>query len=142
MTRRFEVNSVAPAILRYTTVATRDPTIAILNELAPKVLTPPSPKNIAWIKRAMEMEIIEAQGPRTTEAIPTPMACAVVPPGRGMLNIITTNEKAAKTERIGVNLVLSIARTRRRATYQKGAAPAYRATQETPLRYPSGIRKI
>ena len=72
----------------------------------------------------MEIARIDAHGPKTMVAIPTPTACPVVPPGRGRLNIMMMNENAAKTERRGTILVF-IARFRRwRAVYQNGADPA------------------
>ena len=67
----------------------------MLKQLAPSAVMPPSPKKNAWMTSAIETASIDAAGPSTTVASATPIACPVVPPGSGMLNIITTNEKAA-----------------------------------------------
>src|SRR5277367_2070550 len=88
---------------------------------------------------AMEMASIDAQGPSTTAAIPTPTACPVVPPGSGRLNIMMTKENAANSESSGTSRVCSRFFTRRIAVYQNGAAPAYKDAQVAGLRYPSGI---
>ena len=53
-----------------------------------------------------------------------PTAWPVVPPGRGRLNIITTNENAEKSESRGTYRAWNFACTRRNATTQNGAAPA------------------
>ena len=50
----------------------------------------------------MESARIAPDGPSTIAAMVTPSAWPVVPPGSGRLNIITTNEKAAKTEISGM----------------------------------------
>src|SRR5579871_327343 len=73
----------------------------MLKQFAPSAVTPPSPKNTAWIARATEIARMEAQGPSTIAATPIPTACPVVPPGNGKLNIITTKEKAANNEMSG-----------------------------------------
>ena len=96
----------------------------MLNELAPNAVIPPSPKNKAWISRATETASIEPHGPSTIVAMPTPTACPVVPPGSGMLNIIITNENAAKSDSSGTIRVLSNRFTRLSATIQNGAAAA------------------
>src|ERR1039458_3217699 len=70
----------------------------MLKQFAPSVLMPPSPKNRAWIASAMEMTRIAPDGPSTMAEMVTPNAWPVVPPGSGRLNIMTTNENAAKTE--------------------------------------------
>ena len=111
----------------------------MLKQLAPIAVMPPSPKKIAWMAKAMEMARMDAQGPRTMAAMATPTACPVVPPGRGRLNIIMMKEKAAKTESKGTMRVWTRRSTRRSEVYQKGADPAYSATQVDGLRYPSGM---
>ena len=100
---------------------------------------PPSPKNTAWMVRAIEMATMAAHGPRTIAATPIPTAWPVVPPGSGRLNIMTTKEKAAKTDSSGIMRVCKAAFRRLRAIYQKGAAAAKRLAQVEGLRYPSGI---
>ncbi len=54
-----------------------------------------------------------------------PTACAVVPPGTGTLNIITTKEKAAKTESSGTFFAVSVLLTFLADRYQTGALAAY-----------------
>lgn len=85
------------------------------------------------------MANMDADGPSTIEATATPVACPVVPPGSGRLNIMTMNENAAKTESRGTSLVCRARFMRRSATYQKGAAATYSPAQVPGLRYPSGI---
>ncbi len=108
--------------------------MAMLKQFAPKAVMPPSPKNSAWISRAIEMDKIPTQGPRMMLAIPIPTAWPVVPPGRGRLNIITTKEKAENTDSNGMVRVWSSFLTRRRAVYQNGAAAANRPAQVDGLR--------
>src|SRR5580692_3247924 len=111
----------------------------MLKQLAPSAVMPPSPKNTACMVRAIEMATMDAHGPRTIEATPIPTAWPVVPPGSGRLNIMTTKEKAAKTDSRGIMRVCKAAFRRLRAIYQKGAATAKRLAQVEGLRYPSGI---
>ena len=85
---------------------------------------PPSPKSNAWIASATEIAIVAPHGPRTIAAIAMPTACPVVPPGSGKLNIMITNEKAAKSATSGTNRVASSTRTRRSAAAQNGSAAA------------------
>src|SRR5271170_2782286 len=106
----------------------------MLKQFAPIVVMPPSPKNTAWIINAIEIPKIEAQGPSTMVAIPTPTACPVVPPGNGRLNIMMMNENAANTDSRGTIWVLNARFIRWRETYQNGAAPAYSAAQVAGLR--------
>ena len=70
------------------------------------------------------MARIDAHGPSTMVAIPTPTAWPVVPPGSGRLNIMTTNENAAKTDSSGTIRVFSACFIRRSDAYQNGADPA------------------
>ena len=72
----------------------------------------------------METASIATSGPSTIAPIAMPTACPVVPPGKGRLNIITTNENAAKTANNGTDSPLSVAFTRRKAMYQKGVDSA------------------
>ena len=102
----------------------REVDIAMLKQLAPRVVIPPSPKNRACIASAMEMARIAPEGPSTMAAMVTPSACPVVPPGSGRLNIISTNANAAKTEMSGITRVVSARFTRRKAAYQPTPAPA------------------
>ncbi len=106
----------------------------MLKQFAPIAVIPPSPKKNAWMTSATEMASTEAHGPSTTAEMPTPTAWPVVPPGSGILNIIATNENAAKSEISGTSRVWSKRRTRVSATYQKGAAPAYSTAQVEGLR--------
>src|ERR1700733_14754778 len=111
----------------------------MLKQLAPSAVMPPSPKNTACMVRAIEMATMAAHGPRMMAATPIPTAWPVVPPGSGRLNIMTTKEKAAKTDSSGIMRVCKAAFRRLRAIYQKGAATAKRFAQVEGLRYPSGI---
>ena len=77
-------------------------TKAMLKQLAPKERMPPSPKSRAWMRRATEIEMQAAQGPRRTAMRVPPTACPVVPPGRGTLNIMMRKEKAAPMPRRGI----------------------------------------
>ena len=81
----------------------------MLKQFAPSVVIPPSPKNKAWISSAIESESIDAHGPSTTVAAPTPTACPVVPPGSGMLNIMMTKQNALATASNGTSLGVSAA---------------------------------
>ena len=96
----------------------------MLKQFAPIAVIPPSPKNTAWIINAIEIPRIEAHGPNTMLAIPTPTACPVVPPGSGRLNIMMMKENAANTESSGTICVLNTRFIRCKETYQNGAAPA------------------
>src|SRR5579871_4170615 len=111
----------------------------MLKQFAPSAVTPPSPKNTAWIARATEIARMEAQGPSTIAATPIPTACPVVPPGNGKLNIITTKEKAANNEMSGNRRACRADSTRFSAIYQNGVAAAANVAQVEGLRYPSGI---
>ena len=108
--------------------------MAMLKQLAPIAVMPPSPKKNAWMTSAIETARIDADGPSTIAASATPTACPVVPPGSGTLNIMTTNEKAAKSDSAGTRRVWSVRFTRRSATHQNGAAPAYSAAHVLGLR--------
>ena len=124
-TRRGESSGAAPGDQRgRRTHATSEPTTAMLKQFAPIAVMPPSPKKNAWMTSAIEMARIDAHGPSTTAASPRRPRGPVVPPGSGMLNIITTNENAAKSESSGHEPGVERRRTRRSATYQNGAAPA------------------
>src|ERR1017187_10451370 len=77
-TRRIDPIPDRHATRRYDAYATREPTIAMLKQLAPSAVMPPSPKKAAWMVSAMERARIEAQGPRTIAATPIPTAWPVV----------------------------------------------------------------
>ena len=79
------------------------------------------------------------QGPSTIVAMVTPSACPVVPPGSGMLNIMTTKANAAKTEMRGTTRVSNTRLSRRRQRYHEARIPPYKAAQVDGLRYPSGM---
>ena len=83
---------------------------------------------------AKEIAKVEAHGPRMIAATVTPNACPVVPPGSGILNIITTNENAANTEIRGIVRVANARFVRRRAEYQPAAESAYIVAQVDGLR--------
>ena len=86
------------------------------------------------MKSAIDIARIAGQTPRTMAAIPMPTACAVVPPGTGRLNIITTKEKAEVTASSGTALLWTVAFTLRTDTYQNGAAATQAATQVSGLK--------
>ena len=46
----------------------------MLKQFAPKARTPPSPKNSAWMPRAMVTAMIAASGPSTTATSTPPTA--------------------------------------------------------------------
>ena len=77
---------------------------------------------------------MDPHGPSTIAAMPMPTACPVVPPGSGKLNIMITNENAAKTESSGTIRVFSSRLTRWSAMYQNGAAAVYMTAQVAGLR--------
>src|ERR1700690_641921 len=82
---------------------------------------------------------MDAHGPRTTVATPTPTACPVVPPGSGTLNIMMTKQNALTTASRGTKRVFRRRFTRANATYQNGIAVPYSTAQVEGLRYPSGM---
>src|SRR5208283_1631256 len=88
---------------------------------------------------AIDSARIAPDGPSTMAAMVTPNACPVVPPGSGRLNIITTNENAAKTEISGMTRASSTRFSRLSAEYHPATAPAYITAQVEGLRYPSGM---
>ena len=71
--------------------------MAMLKQLAPNVVIPPSPKKIAWIEQRDRDRDDRGPGPSTIATMPMPTAWPVVPPGRGRLNIMMTKEKAENT---------------------------------------------
>src|SRR4029079_2524802 len=97
-------------------------TIAMLKQLMPMQVIPPSPKKSAWMIKATETEITAAQGPRTIAHRVPPTAWAVVPPGIGMLNIMIVKEKAAKIASSGTICPDIDRLSLRPAVYQNGAA--------------------
>src|ERR1700733_10729048 len=88
---------------------------------------------------ARETAIIAAQGPNSATPSPMPTAWALVPPGSGMLNIITTKQKAAKSETSGIKRVCRRRRRERKPAYQKGVAAPKSEAHVVGLRYPSGM---
>ena len=72
----------------------------------------------------MEIASIDAHGPSTMVAMPTPTACPVVPPGNGRLNIMMMNENAANTDSSGTIWVFNARFIRCSDVYQNGADPA------------------
>lgn len=75
---------------------------AILKQLAPIAVIPPSPKIRACMIIATDTANIAAHGPKMIAITAEPTACPVVPPGMGKLNIIIINEKAAAIPRYGM----------------------------------------
>jgi hypothetical protein len=64
----------------------------------------------------------------------TPRAWPVVPPGSGILNIITTNENAANTEIRGIVRVAKARFVLRKAEYQPAAEQTYSVAQVEGLK--------
>src|SRR3979490_2929381 len=114
-------------------------TIAMLEQIAPKASTPPSPKNKAWIASATLTAITAAHGPSHTAISPAPTTCAVVPSGTGMLNIMTRKQYEAPNASNGTYRCLTTVCTRLAATSQHGAAAPYMTAHVSGLRYPSGM---
>jgi hypothetical protein len=96
-------------------------------------------KNSACMKRAEDTPMIAAHGPTMIAIRAAPVACAVVPPGAGALNIMITKENAEKMLKSGTVLDVSVVFSLRAAVYQKGATAAYMTAQVCGLKYPSGI---
>src|SRR5215468_10101092 len=69
-------------------------TSAMLKQLAPIAVIPPSPKKSAWMTSVIDNVRTAGQGESTIAAIPAPTACPVVPPGSGMLIIWITKQNA------------------------------------------------
>lgn len=92
--------------------------------LAPYASTPPSPNSKAWKSNATATAIIAAHGPSTIAITPAPTACAVVPSGIGMLNIITRKLTAENIASVGTCRVLTTFFTLRTATSSAGTATA------------------
>src|SRR6266487_3295145 len=122
--RRRAVSAALPATSRYTPYPTNGRTIAMLSALAPNASTPPSPNSSAWNSSATDTAMTAAQGPRATAMSTPPTACAVVPSGIGMLNIMMRKLSAARIARVGTLRVLTTRDTRRAAIAQVGNATA------------------
>src|SRR4030067_112383 len=124
---------------RYVPYPEKGITNAMFTQFAPIAVTPPSPNRRAWMTRAMLIESIAPQGPTTIAIRTPPTACPVLPPGRGMLNIITRKENAAEMARRGALRASRLSRTLRAAIAQRGAQAAYAAMYVGGPRYPSGM---
>ena len=99
---------------------TKGMTTAMLRQLAPMEVIPPSPNARAWMMIAVETERHAAQGPSSTAIRTAPTACAVVPPKTGTLNIIRTKENAAPRAIRGTCRDFSVRRTLDAAAAQTG----------------------
>ena len=82
----------------------------------------------------MEMASTAPDGPSTIAEMVTPNAWPVVPPGSGRLNIMTTNENAAKTEMSGTTRLSNTRFSRFSAEYQPAIAAAYNTAQVDGLK--------
>jgi hypothetical protein len=87
----------------------------------------------------MEMAITAISGPRTMAARAAPTACPVVPPGRGILNIMITKEKAAIKAIKGTLRALMVLRIFLTPITQNGKVTSNITKLVEGLRYPSGI---
>src|SRR6476660_6355790 len=97
----------------------------MLKQLAPMAVTPPSPKNSAWITSATDVVITAAHGPSTIATRVPPTPCAVVPPGTGTLNILMAHSQAATIASSGTVRPRSSRPTRETPTAQNGVAVTY-----------------
>ncbi len=97
---------------------------AMFKQLAPIAVTPPSPNSNAWMTTLMLMASAAPHGPTASATSTPPIACPVVPPGSGRLNIMITNVNAAPNARSGTRRAARRPLTRRAATLQSGMQPA------------------
>jgi len=106
----------------------------MFRQLAKMASTPPSPKNSAWMISATLTAMAAAHGPRTMAISVPPTPWAVVPPGTGMLNIITVKLIAEKIASSGIVRSESTFWTRRVASAQPGTVAAPRPMETMGLR--------
>ena len=106
----------------------------MLKQLAPMARMPPSPKKTAWMMSAIDTAIVAAQGPKRMAMSVPQTACPVVPPGRGMLNIMARKQKAAATPSRGIFSRGTVARTFLMACAQMGIMARPKTPQVDGLR--------
>ena len=97
---------------------------AMLKQLAPIAVIPPSPKKRAWMTMVIVIAIIADHGPRSTAMSVPPTGCPVEPPGNGMSKIIMINAKLALKARYGTCLAFNVFPTIREAIAHNGATVA------------------
>jgi hypothetical protein len=93
--------------------------------------TPPSPKKSAWKTSATLIPMTAADGPTTIAISVPPTAWAVVPPGIGTLNIISTKQKTDRIARRGIVRPDSARCTRALAMAQAGTVTAPVPSEKT-----------
>ena len=106
----------------------------MLKQFAPMARMPPSPKKTAWMTRAMETAIVDAQGPNRMATSVPHTAWPVVPPGSGILNIIARKQNAAATPSSGILFRGTVSRTRLMATPHTGSIASPKTPQVEGLR--------
>ena len=97
---------------------------AMLKQLAPSAVIPPSPNNKAWTTKATVMAIQAAHGPKSMATNTPPTACPVEPPGIGTLNIMITKVNAAPIASMGTCLALRVFLTILEASAHTGSITA------------------
>ena len=106
----------------------------MLKQFAPKARMPPSPKKTACTSKATLMPRHADQGPKRMAMSVPPTAWPVVPPGRGMLNIIARKTKAAPMPKSGRRSCGICSRTFFTAMSQTGTMTAPTTAQVSGLR--------
>src|SRR5262249_36290550 len=114
---------------------------AIVKQFAPSASIPPSAKKSAWMARTAVMPITADHRPRRMASKTPPTGCTVVPPGAGMLNIITVKQNAAPIARWGTCLDERDLRTRAEAIAHIGSIAAPAVSDVTGLIAESGMCK-
>ena len=111
----------------------------MFRQLAKMARTPPSPKNNACRMSAVLTAIAAAHGPNTTAISVPPTAWAVVPPGTGMLNIMTVKLSAEKIASSGTVRLFRTFLTLCVAIAHTGTVGRASAIETAGARYPSGM---
>ena len=109
-------------------------TKAMLKQLAPMARMPPSPKNTAWMMRAMLTARQADQGPNRIAMSVPQTAWPVVPPGSGILNIMERKQNAAAIPMSGIFSRGTVSRTFLTAAAQMGTIATSRTAQVEGLR--------
>ena len=100
------------------------PMTAMLRQLGPMAVIPPSPMTTAWMTREIDTAMIAGQGPSRIATRVVPEMCPVVPPGTGRTNIMAIRLKTVPMARYGISVVLTVSRTVREAYPQIGSMAA------------------
>ena len=113
-----------PGASAYAARATAEPTSPTASALTGSAVTPPSPSDNAWMRNTSDNARNACRLPSSTAIIPTPVMCAVVPPGSGMVTSISAYADAVATARRGTAAGSRVRRSRR--------SPAAHSTPATP----------